>query len=169
MLCLLLSSAARFTMASTPNLRVSLLQGGESRMRTAMNSFCAATVLFTCLGASAGSPPSKPQHPSNVALVHVAETDTWFYVHFPSNLRLYFFDGDLKGKSNCNAGCDSAWPPLLVPAEDSGPVGDWTFITRNDGRRQWTYKGRPVYLRYHDTPENPLGDGRDGAWHFLIP
>ena len=27
----------------------------------------------------------------------------------------------------------------------------------------------PLYVSYHDSPENPMGDGLDGTWHLLKP
>jgi predicted lipoprotein with Yx(FWY)xxD motif len=110
--------------------------------------------------------PEKIEHPSNVALIQ--DDSGWRYVHFPSNLRLYVFDHDSTGKSACNSGCDGAWPPLIV-AQNEKPVGDWTIIDRYDGSKQWAYKGHPVYLRFHDSLDEPTGNGLGGVWHFLEP
>ena len=62
----------------------------------------------------------------------------------------------------------TARPPLPVAGDDK-PLGDWTIATRYDGTKQWLYKGRPVYLRFHDSPEKPTGDGLDGSWQYLQP
>jgi len=131
-------------------------------------------VLFACaLLSLAASParsgttaPDKLEHPGEVALVE--GPDGWAYQHFPSNLRLYVFDKDPAGKSTCNVGCSEAWPPLIAP-DDAPLVGDWTKVVREDGRKQWAYKGHPVYLRYHDSPVVSTGNGVDGVWHFLEP
>jgi predicted lipoprotein with Yx(FWY)xxD motif len=64
-------------------------------------------------------------------------------------------------------GCASAWPPLRAD-KNAEAIGDWTLAPRSDGNPQWAYKGRPVYVRYHDAPDAPEGDGEDGVWH-LIP
>jgi predicted lipoprotein with Yx(FWY)xxD motif len=42
------------------------------------------------------------------------------------------------------------------------------IVARSDGRQQWAYRGQPVYMRFHDAPDQPTGDGIDGKWH-LIP
>ncbi len=126
--------------------------------------------LSLALGASAAlagnEAPAKTEHPGNVALVHYE--NSWKYVHFPSSLSLYVFDRDSTGKSACNLGCDGAWPPLMVADTDKA-LGDWSIVDRYDGSHQWAYKGHPVYLHYHDSPDQPLGNGVDGAWHFLEP
>ena len=133
-------------------------------------TFTLIASLLPTLGVSAApggnDSPAKTEHPGNVALVHYE--NSWKYVHFPSSLSLYVFDRDTMGKSACNLGCDGAWPPLMV-AKDDKALGDWSVVERYDGTRQWAYKGRPVYLHYHDAPDKPLGDGVDGAWHFLEP
>jgi predicted lipoprotein with Yx(FWY)xxD motif len=116
-----------------------------------------------------GKPQLKLEHPSNVALVEGTKPGDLVYKHFPSNLRLYIFDKDGQEKSACNDPCTSSWPPLIVPTGDARTVGDWKPFKRDDGRLQWAYKGHPVYIRYHDSPEKPMGDGVDGTWHLLNP
>ena len=87
--------------------------------------------------------------------------------HFPSSLRLYTWDKDAPGKSNCNLGCASRWPPVLAPA-DAKNLNDFTVVVRDDGHRQWAYKGKPLYMRYHDAPSMPMGDGdEDGTWRII--
>lgn len=105
--------------------------------------------------------------PENVALM-VDPSSGSRLVHFPSGMRLYYFDDDSPGKSACNAGCDSAWPPLVAPP-GAKSVGAWVPIVRYNKVLQWTYKGRPVYMRYHDSAAVATGDGVDGKWHFLVP
>ena len=61
-------------------------------------------------------------------------------------MTLYVFDKDSagSGKSACNGPCATNWPPL--PAADADKAsGDWSVIVRDDGRRQWAYKGWPLH------------------------
>lgn len=85
-------------------------------------------------------------------------------------MTLYTFTRDMTGYSNCNGPCAAAWPPLLAPA-DAKVSGDWTVIPRDDGRRQWAYKGRALYDWSKDTaPGDVAGDGADnGKWHVAKP
>src|SRR5690606_35037037 len=62
---------------------------------------------------------------------------------------LYTFDQDTPGKSNCNDNCAKNWPPALAGPDDVAS-GDWTLIESHDGKRQWAYKGQPLYLFIKD-------------------
>jgi len=80
-------------------------------------------------------------------------------------MTLYVFDKDSGGKSACNGPCAANWPPLAAPA-DAGAQGDWTVITRDDGSKQWAYKGKPVYRWSKDAkPGDKTGDNFNNVWH----
>ncbi|MBI1339658.1 hypothetical protein GC169_05530 [bacterium] len=69
----------------------------------------------------------------------------------PDGKPLYTFARDTEGsgKSVCNGGCATAWPPLAA-AEGAADDGDWTVITRDDGSKQWAHKGWPLYTFARD-------------------
>ena len=80
-------------------------------------------------------------------------------------MTLYVFDRDAGGKSACNGPCAANWPPLLVVG-DGRAAGDWTIIVREDGGKQWAFKGKPLYTWSKDTKGgDKTGDGVNGAWH----
>jgi predicted lipoprotein with Yx(FWY)xxD motif len=85
-------------------------------------------------------------------------------------MTLYVFDKDSAGKSACNGPCAGNWPPLMATTSSSA-VGDYTIITRDDGSKQWAYKGRPLYTWHNDkAPGDISGDGfLNGAWHIAKP
>jgi predicted lipoprotein with Yx(FWY)xxD motif len=85
-------------------------------------------------------------------------------------MTLYTFDKDTAGKSACNGPCAKNWPPLLV-ADGAKASGDWSTVTRDDGLKQWAYKGKPLYAWVKDTkPGDTTGDGfLNGAWHIARP
>ncbi|MGX7742758.1 COG4315 family predicted lipoprotein [Rhodopseudomonas parapalustris] len=85
-------------------------------------------------------------------------------------MTLYTFDKDTGGKSACNGPCATNWPPLTVTASAQAS-GDWSVITRDDGAKQWAYKGKPLYAWTKDTkPGDTTGDGfLNGAWHIAKP
>jgi predicted lipoprotein with Yx(FWY)xxD motif len=84
-------------------------------------------------------------------------------------MTLYTFDRDAKGKSTCNAQCAANWPPLLARA-DAKAAGDYTIVVRDDGRSQWAYKGKPLYLWIKDQkPGDRTGDGVNNVWRVARP
>jgi predicted lipoprotein with Yx(FWY)xxD motif len=130
-----------------------------------------AAALFIAAVPVAGfcqpQPSSGPRisHPPEVALVNEGAAGS-VYRQTVHSLRLYTYDRDTATRSNCIDGCASAWPPLEAAA-DSVPVGDWTLVDRPKGKRQWAFRGKPVYTHYHDAPNLPSGDGIDGVWHIV--
>lgn len=88
-----------------------------------------------------------------------------------AGMSLYTFDRDVagSGKSVCNGPCAANWPPLLAAA-DARASGDWSIVTRDDGARQWAYKGKPVYLWVKDTkPGDRTGQGVNNVWQLARP
>jgi predicted lipoprotein with Yx(FWY)xxD motif len=84
-------------------------------------------------------------------------------------MTLYSFDKDSGGKSACNGPCAANWPPLA--ATSGAAMGDWSMITRDDGSKQWAYKGKPLYVFAKDAkPGDTKGNGvLNGAWHIATP
>jgi len=86
----------------------------------------------------------------------------------PSGMTLYTFDRDTagSGKSVCNGPCATNWPPFAAPA-DAKATGEWSIVTRDDGSKQWAYKGKPLYAWSKDQkPGDKTGDGfLNNAWH----
>jgi predicted lipoprotein with Yx(FWY)xxD motif len=87
-----------------------------------------------------------------------------------AGMTLYTFDRDTAGKSVCNGPCATNWPPLAAQA-DAKPSGDYTIITRDDGAKQWAYKGKPLYTWTKDQkPGDKTGDGfLNNQWHVAKP
>lgn len=85
-------------------------------------------------------------------------------------MSLYTFDKDSDGKSACNGPCATNWPVLKAGASDE-PSGGYTIITRDDGSKQWAYKGKPLYTFAKDQKAGDVtGDGfLNGAWHLAKP
>jgi predicted lipoprotein with Yx(FWY)xxD motif len=88
-----------------------------------------------------------------------------------AGMTLYTFDKDAagSGKSTCNGPCAANWPPLMAAA-DAKAAGDYTIVTRDDGGKQWAYKGKPLYLWSKDAkPGDKTGDGFNNAWRVARP
>ena len=88
---------------------------------------------------------------------------------------LYLFEADGAGRSECNGGCATAWPPYLVGGTaqaGTGVTGSLLgTITRGDGGSQVTYSGHPLYYYAGDAgPGDDAGEGLDqfGAKWFVV-
>lgn len=89
----------------------------------------------------------------------------------PSGMTLYVFDKDIanSGKSVCNGPCAVNWPPLMAADSDKS-AGDYGVITRDDGKKQWAMKGKPLYYWAKDgKPGDKTGDGVLSVWHVVKP
>jgi predicted lipoprotein with Yx(FWY)xxD motif len=89
----------------------------------------------------------------------------------PNGMTLYTFDRDPAGagKSVCNGPCAVNWPPLMASDADKS-VGDYAVITRDDGKKQWAMKGKPLYYWIKDTKAgDKTGDGVQNVWHIVRP
>lgn len=86
-----------------------------------------------------------------------------------NGMTLYTFDKDGGGKSACNGPCAANWPPLL--AMDGDTAGsDYSIISRDDGKKQWAFKGKPLYYWGKDQkPGDTTGDGFNSVWHVAKP
>lgn len=121
-----------------------------------MRKILAATVLALVLGACAsmGGAPTAAKFEGGMLVDSAGMT-------------LYTFDKDAagSGKSVCNGPCANNWPPLHVTGYDQGS-GDWSVIARDDGSKQWAYKGKPLYHWAKDQkPGDKTGDGFLKLWH----
>lgn len=54
--------------------------------------------------------------------------------------------------------CVEEWPPVIA-SDDAQPVGQWGISVRDDGRRQWTYDGFPVYRSFLDKQPGEVNGG----------
>ena len=84
-------------------------------------------------------------------------------------MTLYTWDNDKEAnKSSCNGMCLMNWPAFKAEANDKD-MGDWKVISRDDGSKQWAYKGKPLYYFVMDGPGDKKGDGRGMVWHIAKP
>jgi len=119
----------------------------------------AAALSFAFASAAFAAPPTKQATTAKGAVL----TDT-------KGMTLYTFDKDSEGKSACNGPCANNWPVLKAEAGDKAE-GGYSIIGRDDGSKQWAYKGKPLYTFAKDQkPGDISGDGfLNGAWHLAQP
>ena len=88
-----------------------------------------------------------------------------------NGMTLYTFDKDAadSGKSVCNGPCATNWPPLMAADADKAD-GSYSIITRDDGKKQWAYKGKPLYFWIKDQkPGDKTGEGVNNVWRTAKP
>ena len=118
----------------------------------------AAALLGGCSSMSSMSMPASPAKMSGGMMVG------------PNGMTLYTFDRDVagSGKSVCNGPCATNWPPLMASDSDK-PMGDYMVVTRDDGKKQWAMKGKPLYYWSKDSKAGDMtGDGfANNSWHII--
>jgi predicted lipoprotein with Yx(FWY)xxD motif len=85
----------------------------------------------------------------------------------------YLSDPQNDEISTCNGNCAKIWPPFYVEDLTLNPElksRDFDVITREDGSKQLTFKGWPLYLYSRDTkPLETNGQGVNGLWFVVEP
>lgn len=126
-------------------------------MNIIRTSFLAAALAASL---SAGPAPAQSAPPARMEGGMLVATN---------GMTLYTFDKDAGGRSACNGPCAENWPPLTATAADAAS-GDWSIVAREDGRRQWAYKGKPLYFFARDRKAgDKTGDGFKDVWHVAHP
>ena len=93
------------------------------------------------------------------------------YLVDAKGMTLYIFDRDKEpGKSMCNGSCAKSWPPYAPEADQPEPVSPLAVITRDNGTKQYAYKGKPLYFYTKDgRPNDVKGDGVGKVWWIARP
>ncbi len=117
--------------------------------------------------------------PNGVAVQDVPDANGLTLVN-ARGMTLYAYDGDIKReKQGCfdgTATCTVRWTPVMAPAL-ARVVGDFSVINRDEGIKQWAYKGKALYAYGADIePGDAHGVGVDKriqaavvARHFTPP
>ncbi len=88
-------------------------------------------------------------------------------------MTLYIYKKDSVGKSACTGQCVERWP-LYFRETVAAPAGvipeHFGVITREDGKKQTTYKGWPLYYYAGDKAAgDATGHGRGEVWYVAAP
>ena len=95
------------------------------------------------------------------------------YLADAKGMTLYWFKNDSPGKSACAGPCVDKWPiyhrETVAPAEGTG-AGDFGTITREDGKKQTTFRGYPLYYWAGDKAKgDTAGQGMNNVWFVIDP
>jgi predicted lipoprotein with Yx(FWY)xxD motif len=95
------------------------------------------------------------------------------YLTDAKGMALYTFKPDSPGKSTCAGNCVVNWPLYFrekVGVSGSLKEGDFATITREDGQKQTTYKGMPLYYFAGDKAASDVnGHGAKNVWFLAKP
>jgi predicted lipoprotein with Yx(FWY)xxD motif len=121
---------------------------------------------------NSGSGSSSSSSASDAVLA-TAHSDLGTIVVTADGRSVYVFDKDTagSGKSACSGGCAAEWPAVTAdsdaPAVD-GVSGDIGTITRDDGTKQVTLDGMPLYMFDEDSQAGDVkGQAFNGIWWVM--
>jgi predicted lipoprotein with Yx(FWY)xxD motif len=131
-------------------------------MKHLVQLFAAAIVAMSL--AACGTPDIKTSSADFIKVTNGILTSSY-------GKTVYTFDKDQagSGKSECVSTCADNWPPVYV---EPGIMlsADFSSITRSNGQKQLTYKGKPLYFFVKDkNPGDKTGDNVNNVWHVVKP
>jgi predicted lipoprotein with Yx(FWY)xxD motif len=137
----------------------------ETRETTTMKQMITAAMATAALLFAVPLALAQTAEPAKVA-----DTSKGKVLVDAKGMTLYTWDRDTTpGKSSCNDQCAINWPPLLASA-DAKASGNYTVVARDDGKKQWAYKGKPLYYWKDDKHAGDVeGDNRGNppVWHVV--
>lgn len=125
----------------------------------------------------AGASPSEAASETYDLKVAAGSGSVTNYLTAESGKTLYIFKKDTadSGKSACGAGpCADNWPAFTVSSldevkPDSAVTGKLALITRDDGTKQVTYKGLPLYYFAGDKAAGDTNGAAIPNWAVANP
>lgn len=107
------------------------------------------------------------------AVKRVTKDGVGGYLTDAKGMALYWFKKDSPGKSACAGPCVDRWPIYhreKVAAGEGTNEGDFAAITREDGKKQTTFRGYPLYYWVGDkAPGDTSGQGVNNVWYVIDP
>src|SRR5512132_1887313 len=135
-------------------------------MRLASIVAAGALLLAACTPQASGGSAAPSAGGNDVTVSHTSAGDA---LAGAGGMTLYVFKNDTDGSSTCTGDCAGTWPPFLgdgsqVSAGD-GVTGTFGTTTRDDGSKQITHGGQPLYYYSGDQAAgDSMGDGIGGVW-----
>ena len=126
-------------------------------------------------GGSAASSSSAAGGGTSSAVLKTADSDLGKIVVDGDGRTVYVFDKDTPGSgtSACSGDCLAKWPAVTADSDSpevDGVDGDVGTITRDDGTKQVTLAGMPLYLYAADSKAGDVtGQAVGGVWWVVAP
>jgi predicted lipoprotein with Yx(FWY)xxD motif len=133
----------------------------------------APTAVIPVTGATSTSMPLPTAVPAAATVMVKNDAKLGDFLVDAKGMTLYLYTKDTPGVTNCSGGCLKAWPALIAAGDlvaGPGVAGKLDVITRaDDGTKQVTYNGYPLYYWKNDkAPGDTTGQGVGGVW-FVVP
>jgi predicted lipoprotein with Yx(FWY)xxD motif len=141
--------------SSTPSPRV--LSSSRSRWLGQAAVGAAVLVLVTACGSGSSSDSAGSSSSGAASSGGLATTSTSLGTILTDSAgkTIYSFAADTNGVSNCSGSCASYWPPVpvsgSVPKDPQGVTAKLGELTRDDGTKQLTVNGMPMYTYVGDS------------------
>lgn len=135
----------------------------------------AATATATTPAPASPLPDSSAPASAMATELKVADSELGQIVVDGRGMSVYYYTEDTKdsGTSACTAGCLTAWPPVITPADAptvEGVTGTVGTIPTPDGQKQVTINGMPIYYFGNDKAAGDiLGQGLNNVWYLVAP
>lgn len=126
-------------------------------------------------GGSDTSTTAAPPPAASGADLAVADSSLGKIVVDGTGMTAYYYDKDTAGAtaSACSGQCATLWPAIETTADTpkvDGVTGTVGTITANDGGKQITINGMPIYTYASDSAAGDVnGQGVGGVWWVIAP
>lgn len=131
-----------------------------------MRTHLCRAALLTVVGALLAFPASALE-------LHPAKDGSMPRLVDSKGMTVYYFTKDSIGKSACSGECLTKWPVVpseAVKAETGLDPAQFGTITREDGAKQVTFRGYPLYTFFKDKmPGDINGQGVNSVWYTINP
>ena len=106
---------------------------------------------------------SQASGTKNAVVITKTDSKLGQYLSEPSGRGpLYTYNADTAGVSNCTGSCLATWPAYIDTSSTTNlPAGIGTIKRSDNGQKQYTYNGLPLYTFIGDTSGHPTGNGVD--------
>lgn len=173
-------------------MRVSLKNrmSAPAKLATGVGAAVGLAVLVAACASGGSSSTAAPANSSAPAaagsssaaagggmVIKTASSSAGTFLVDGSGRAVYLWVKDTGDASTCSGACAGAWPPVTTTAAPTVSGGaqasDLGTITRDDGSKQVTYNGHPLYYFSGDSgPGTASGQGSDGfgaKWWLVSP
>jgi len=127
--------------------------GGSSKSTSSSASAPAASAPAQTTPATTGT-GSAPAGASAVTVTSKPSKVGTILAAGPKRLTVYLFEADKGSSSSCTGACTAVWPPVTTSAapaaKGSARGAELSVTVRQDGSRQVTYHGHPLYFYGRD-------------------